>query len=168
MNDDDFCKLESCNSLDESFTDSISSCSEVDSNSDKNYCGWTIAIETPTPSPARQRPRARKRVETRGGRSGGGGTRTHGASHNLPPNKRLPSTISDDEINSPKDPGSGSEVEEPLSNIWKDNPPTMKDFSFNKQIGLKINVPENASPIFFFKLFLTNKLVDDLIKKTNE
>ena len=64
MNDDSFGKLESANSLDESFTDSKSSCSEVDSISDKNYCGWTIATETPTPSPARQRPRARKRVET--------------------------------------------------------------------------------------------------------
>ena len=55
-----------------------------------------------------------------------------------------------------------------FSDIWKDDPSTTKDFSFNEQIGLKIDVPENTSPIFFFKLLLTDKLVDDLVKKTNE
>ena len=172
MNDDDFDELESADSLDESFTYSSSSCSEVDSNSDNNYCGCTIAVQTPTPSPARGRPQTRgrfnSRVGTRGGRSRARGTQTHAASHNLPPTKQLASTISDDEVNSPKDPSSDSEVDGPLSDIWKDDPPTIKDFSFIEQIALKINVLENASPIFFFKLFLTNKLVDDLVKKTNE
>ena len=148
MNDDDFGELESADSLDESFTDSTSSCSEVDSNPDNDYFGRTIAVEIPTPSPARGRPRTRggfnSRVRTRGGRSRGRGIRTRGASHNLPPNKRLASAISDNEINSPEDPSSDSEVDEPLSDIWKDDPPAIKDFSFNKQIGLKIDVPENA------------------------
>ena len=51
MNDDNFGELESADSLDESFTDSTRSCSEVDSNPDNDY--WTIVIESPTPSPAR-------------------------------------------------------------------------------------------------------------------
>ena len=156
MNDDDFGELESADSLDESFTDFTSSCSDVDSNPDNNYCGQTIAIETRTPSPAWGRPQKRagfnSRVRTREGRSRGRGTPTRGASSNLSPNKKLASAVSDDEINSPKDPSSDPKVDEPLSGIWKDNPPTMKDFSFNKQIGLKIDVPENASPIFFFKV----------------
>ena len=105
-------------SLDESFTDSTSSCSEADSNPDNDYCGRTIAVETRTPSPARGRPRKRSgfnsRVRTRGGRSRGRGTQTRGTSHNLPPNKRLASTISNDEINLPKDPSLDSEINEPL------------------------------------------------------
>ena len=122
MNDDDFDELESADSLDESFTYSSSSCSEVDSNSDNNYCGCTIAVQTPTPSPARGRPQTRgrfnSRVGTRGGRSRGRGTQTHAASHNLPPIKQLASTISDDEVNSSKDPSSDSEVDGPLSLIF--------------------------------------------------
>ena len=81
------------------------------------------------------------------------GTQTRGASHNLLPNKRLASTISDDEVNSPKDSSSDSEIDEPLSDIWKDDPPTILDFLFNEQIGLKIDVPENASPIFSSNCF---------------
>ena len=121
MNDDNFGELESADSLDESFTDSTSSCSKVNSNPDNDYCVRNIAVETPTPSPSRGRPRTRdgfnSRVQTRGGKSRGKGTRTRGASHNLPPNKRLASTVSDNEINSPKDPSSDSKVDEPLSDI---------------------------------------------------
>ena len=47
---------------------------------------------------------ADSRIQTRGGRSRDRGTQTPAASHNLPLNKRLASTISDDEINSSKDP----------------------------------------------------------------
>ena len=160
--------LKPVDSLDENFTDSSSSCSEVDSSPGNNYCGQIIAVETPTHSPATGRPQTREgfysRVGTRGGTSAG----TRRASHNLPPNKWLSCTISDDETISPKDPSSDSEVDEPLSGIWKDNPPTIKDFSFNEQIGLWIDLPENASPIFFSELFWIEKLVDDLVKKTNE
>ena len=39
MNDDNFGELESVDSLDESFIDSTSPCSEVDSNPDNDYCG---------------------------------------------------------------------------------------------------------------------------------
>lgn len=65
--------FESADSLNESFTDSISSCSEVVSNSDNDYCGRTIAVETPNLSPARRRPRTKggfnSRLRTRGRRS---------------------------------------------------------------------------------------------------
>ena len=39
MNDDNFGELESVDSLDESFIDSKSPCSEVDSSPDNDYCG---------------------------------------------------------------------------------------------------------------------------------
>ena len=58
---------------------------------------------------------ADSRIQTRGGRSRDRGTQTPAASHNLPLNKRLASTISDDEINSSKDPSWDSEFDEPLS-----------------------------------------------------
>ena len=81
----------------------------------------------------------------------------------------LVSTISDNKINSPKDPSSGSEVYEPLSDIWKDDPPTIKDFPFNEETELKLDVPENASPILFFKLIaFDQKVRDDLVKKINK
>ena len=57
------------------------------------------------------------------------------------------------EINSPADPSSDSEIDEPLSDIWKDDPPTIKGFPFNEQNGWKIDVTENTTSIFFFKLF---------------
>lgn len=47
---------------------------------------------------------ADSRIQTRGGRSRERGTQTPAALHNLPLNKQLASTISDDEINSSKDP----------------------------------------------------------------
>ena len=33
---------------------------------------------------------------------------------------------------------------------------------------MKTNVPENADPMFFFGLMLTDDLVENLVKKTNE
>ena len=33
---------------------------------------------------------------------------------------------------------------------------------------MKINVPENSYPMFFFGLILTDDFVEDLVKKTNE
>ena len=72
-NDDNFGEFESADPLNESFTDSISSCSEVDSNPHNDYCGRTIAVETPNLSPAKGRPRTKgkfnSRLRTRGGRS---------------------------------------------------------------------------------------------------
>ena len=38
MNDENFDKLKSVDSMDESFTDTTSSCSEVNSNPDNDYC----------------------------------------------------------------------------------------------------------------------------------
>ena len=80
----------------------------------------------------------------------------------------LVSTISDNKINSPKDPSSGSEVYEPLSDIWKDDPPTIKDFPFNEETELKLDVPENASPILFFKLIAFDQKVSGWSSKENK
>ena len=44
----------------------------------------------------------------------------------------------------------------------------LKSFPFNERRDMKINVPENSYPMFFFGLILTDDFVEDLVKKTNE
>ena len=45
--------------------------------------------------------------------------------------------------------------------------PNWKPFPFNEIPGIKLNVPD-AGPLFFFELMLTDDLVEDLVKKSNE
>ena len=52
MNDSCFGELESADSMDKSFIGFTTSWSDIDSNPDNDYCGRTIAFETPTPYPA--------------------------------------------------------------------------------------------------------------------
>ena len=78
LNDDDLGEIESADSLDESFsnTSSSSSCSEIDSDPENDYCGRIINVVTP---PERGRPctrtlnaqRIRGGVRVRGGRRRG-------------------------------------------------------------------------------------------------
>lgn len=129
MNDDEFGEMKSADSLDESFSDSSISCSEVDSNPVNDYCVRTINVETPLPT--RGRPRTRgggsmSRARTRAGRRGRG-IRTRG-SNKMPPNKRLSSTISDDESNSSGDEGSSPDEDGTDSELWKNNQPNIKGF----------------------------------------
>ena len=58
LNDDDLGEMESADSLDESFrnTSSSSSCSDIDSDPDNDYCGRVINVVT---LPERGRPRTR-------------------------------------------------------------------------------------------------------------
>ena len=44
----------------------------------------------------------------------------------------------------------------------------LKTFPFNERPAMKINVPGDADLIFFFGLMLTDDLVEDSVKKTNE
>ena len=39
---------------------------------------------------------------------------------------------------------------------------------FNEESGMNTDVPENASPVYFFKLLLTEQFIQDLVTKTNE
>ena len=75
LNDDDLGEMESADSLDESFSNtSSSSCSEIDSDPENDYCGRVLNVVTP---PERGRPRTRTLnaqrikggVRVRGGRS---------------------------------------------------------------------------------------------------
>ena len=176
LNDDDLGEMESADSLDESFNNtsssssSSSSFSDIDSDPDNDYCGRVINAVTP---PERGRPRTRTLnvqhirggVRVRGGRSRG--IRTRGGNNNMPPNKRPASDITDDDLSS-GDRSSDSEENVVDRDNWKNNPPTIQDFPFNERPGLKIDTPDNASPMFFFGLILTDEFVESLVSKTNE
>ena len=41
----------------------------------------------------------------------------------------------------------------------------LKTFPFNERPAMKINVPGDADPIFFFGLMLTDDLVEDSVQK---
>ena len=172
LNDDDLGEIESADSLDESFsnTSSSSSCSEIDSDPENDYCGRVINVVT---LPERGRPRTRtlnaQRIRggvcVRGGRSRG--IRTRGGNNNMPPSKRLAPDITDDDLSSGD---RSSDLEENVvdHDNWKNNPPTIQDFPFNEKPGLKIDILDNAGPMFFFGLILTDKFVESLVSKTNE
>ena len=159
LNDDDLGEMESADSLDESFsnTSSSSSCSEIDSDPANDYYGRVINAVTP---PERGRPRTRTLnaqrirggVRVRGGRSRGIATR--GGNNNMPPSKRLASDITDDDLSFGD---RSSDSEENVVDRW--NAPTIQDFPFNERPGLKIDIPDNASPMFFFGLILTDAFV---------
>ena len=76
----------------------------------------------------------------------------------MPPSKRLASDITDDDL-SFGDRSSDSEENVVDRDNWKNNAPTIQDFPFNERPGLKIDIPDNASPIFFFGLILTDEFV---------
>ena len=48
------------------------------------------------------------------------------------------------------------------------NNPNVQNFVFNEESGMNRDVPENASPVYFFELLLTKQFIQDLLTKTNE
>ena len=86
LNDDDLGEMESADSLDESFSNTSSSCSEIDSDPKNDYRGRVINVVTP---PERGRPHTRTLnaqhirggVHVRGRRSRG--IRTRGGNNNM-------------------------------------------------------------------------------------
>ena len=51
---------------------------------------------------------------------------------------------------------------------WTKNNPSVQNFVFNEESGMNTDVPENASPVYFFELLLTEQFIQDLVTKTNE
>ena len=93
LNDDDLGEIESADSLDESFSNtSSSSCSEIDSDPENDYCVRVINVVTP-PERGRSRTRTLNAQRIRGGvRVRGGrrrGMRTRGGNINMSLSKRL-------------------------------------------------------------------------------
>ena len=110
----------------------------------------------------------------------GRGVRTRGASNNERPRPSSPNSDSDPPPNNDQpeannnlsnannDPPNAGSSDESGEDPWKNDPPSIKDFPFNEQTGISIDVPEGAKPMFFFNLLMTDNLVDDLVAKTNQ
>ena len=186
---DDLDEMNSADSLDKSFSESSSSTSELDSNPEEDYAGQTINVQVPLPTRgrpstsrgARARGGTRARVRTRSGRARRGrGVRTRGASNNERTRPSSPNSDSDPPPNNDQpeadnnlsntnnDPPNAGSSDENGEDPWKNEPPSIKDFPFNEQTGISIDVPEGAKLKFFFNLLLTDNLTDDLVAKTNQ
>ena len=142
MNDEDFEEIESTDSLDDSFSDT-SSMSEIDSNLENDFSERNITVKTPS---------------QRGKTSYKGHEPTIEAAY---------FSYYWWEPIIWYDQSSDSEQEEDcyICSGWKEDAPKLKIFPFNERPGMKINVPENGDPVFFFELMLTEDLVEDLVKK---
>ena len=52
------------------------------------------------------------------------------------------------------------------SNQWKDEPNIVKQIQFTADPGLKINM-ESKKPLYFFRLFVTEELINIMVVETN-
>ena len=50
---------------------------------------------------------------------------------------------------------------------WSSADPVLKVFQFNDNEGMKIDVPADDNPLFFFNLFVTNQLLNELVTRSN-
>ena len=118
-------------SLDDCFSDSSSSNSEIDSDPENNFDGRTIAVKT---SQQRGRPRTRVlnsqlrgRVRTRGGRVRS--VRTRRSKQIAAARKRLASVLTDEDQSSDAQSwGSEEEVNFNTDSEWKKDVPKIKTF----------------------------------------
>ena len=173
MNDENFGEMESADSLDDSFSDSVTPYSEVDSDPENDFVGRNVSV---TAQQERCRPRTRGlqirgRVRRRGGSFRGRGVRTCGghskrlASEALD-DQPLPQAPDDDQP-TPQAPDSGNVVVDSDDN-WSEEPPTIKNFPFNETPGMKVDVPADADRMFFFNLIFTEEFTENFVKNTNE
>ena len=65
--------------------------------------------------------------------------------------------------------GSNNRVSnETKNNTWSKDNPFIKIFPSNENAGLKIDVPENDNPLFYFKLLVSDELLGGIVQKSNE
>ena len=115
------------------------------------------------------------RARGRGARTHGGTIRCNGQSVNKNDNSNANTTdlpaVSDkegsnaEESNTSDDDATSKEEE---GDDWTKNNPSVQNFVFNEESGMNTDVPENASPVYFFELLLTEQFIQDLVTKTNE
>ena len=54
------------------------------------------------------------------------------------------------------------------NNTWSKDDPVIKIFPFSENAGLKIDVPENDNPLFYFKLLVSDELLRVIVQRLNE
>ena len=194
MQQDDMGETDSADSLDEDWSsDDAESTSESEIASDEDeestYCGRKI-LQLPLQMRRRVRgggSNVRRRgrgIRTRGGSLAAQGKRKR-YNHEQSPDEQSADEQSADEqsadeqcsgqgndsINEEDQPArrtdeDGGAKSDPASE-WSNNEPVIKTFPFNENPGLKINYPNNDDPCFFFNLFLTDQLLQDLVQRSN-
>ena len=109
----------------------------------------------------------------RGSRAGGGGATTHGGTihHNgqsINQNDNSNANITglpavsdkegsnEEESNTSYDDATSKEEE---GHDWMKNNPSVQNFVFSEESGMNRDVPENASPVYFFELLLTKQFI---------
>ena len=186
MNDENFGGMDLVDSLNDNFSDSTTSCSEVGSDPKNDFIGRTVSVTT---QQQRGRPRTRglqirARVSVRGGSFIGGCIRTQGGH-----GKRLAYEALDEQQqpqapDSDQPPPQAPDSDQPQSQApdggnagvalsdsddnWNEEPPTIKNFPFTETPGIKVDVPANADPMFFFNSIFTENFVENLGMNTNE
>ena len=64
------------------------------------------------------------------------------------------------------DDGEGDDYDEEEYE-WSDDNPTIKQFTFNEDTGLKIEAPDDDNPLFFFNLFVNDELLQQIVDRSN-
>ena len=54
------------------------------------------------------------------------------------------------------------------NNTWSKDSPVIKIFTFSENTGLKIVVPENDNPLFYFKPLVLDELLGRIVQRSNE
>ena len=54
-------------------------------------------------------------------------------------------------------------IEEEEGNNWTENNPSVRNFIFIENSGMNIDVPDNANPMYFFELLLTEQLIQESV-----
>ena len=176
MNDENFGEMNSVDSLDDSFSNSTTSCSEVDSDPENVFIGGTVSVTT---QQQRGRPRTRGlqirgRVRVRGGSFRDRCLKTRGghckrlASEALDEQQQLEAPDSDQPLLQAPDGGNTGVALNDSDDNWSEEPPTITNFPFTETPGMKVDVPVDADPMFFFSLIFTENFVENLVKNTNE
>ena len=165
MNDENFAEMDSADSLDDSFNDSTTSWSEVDSDPENDFIGRTVSTQQQRGRPRARGLQIRGRVRVRGGSFRGRCLRSRGghgkrlASEALDEQQQpqtrdsdqpLPQAPDNDQpqLQAPEGGNAGVALSDSDDN-WSEEPPTIKNFSFTETAGMKVDVPADADLMFF-------------------
>ena len=54
------------------------------------------------------------------------------------------------------------------NNTWSEDDHVIKIFPFSENAGLKLDVPENDNPSFYFKLLVSDELLGGIVQRSNK
>ena len=193
---DEFGDMDSADSLDTSDSE-VSTNSEIESDPEVDFSGHKVFVDIPKRSRGRTSKRARVRggLRMRGSRGQVNvrcrcWPRLRGARYIIAPNievtneyleeDNLPFDVSRPDVSSPFvtdndtsndenpiPPGSASD-NDMINDNWKNHCPKLNDFTFTEIEGMNIDIPDNADPMFFFKLLLSDQFIEAIVKTTND